>query len=324
MHKHLQNLTRPSGQVTDQREINFVVDRAFKIALNYLKLSYVRVQKLINIYEMSYEDIAIDSIAPLFVKNQNHLYYPLISSYMKWKPPVKNEADALFFLNKMVASRVEQHITCLFREADPVFGKILDSINYFVEKKKYKKINYLGCLYIVEGNCRAINGKVIDPSDFEFLPLNLFYNKQTALTDILDYIKTHSDCFPAVPMNAFAARLKRLSFINANENPEMDFFFNGIEIEECVSLGLNATKMKLNKSYRETKKLTKHECRIIEKVLDETAFDLKNGGIHWGMYDYFVNHLPSLTRDEFKLKYHNIIEYLFKSMKDTIAGKLKD
>ena len=324
MLKHLQNLKNTKGEIFDQRDITYIVEHAFKIAVNYLKLSYVRVQKLINAYEMTYEDIAIDSIAPLFIKNKNDIHYMLVSAYISWQPPVKNDDDALFFLNKIVAARVEQHLTLMLREVDPVFGKILDSVNYFVDKSGYKKSNYLGYLYIVEKNCKAIHGKVIDPFDFEFLPLHLFYNKQTALLDILNYIKFHSDYFPAVPMNAFVSRLKRLSFLDAIGEPSVNFYFNRIEIDESINHGLTIAKSKLKKSYRETKKLSRLECNAIEKVLNEIAFDLRNGGIHGGMYDYFVNHLPKLSKEEFKIRFQNIIDYLYKLMKGSIAAKLKN
>ncbi len=324
MYRRLQKLLNTRGEVFDQREIIFIVEHTYKIALNYLKYSYLRVQKLIDIYEISYEDIAIDSIAPLFVKNKDDVHLLLVNSFKNWKPPIKNEEDALFFLNKIVAARVEQHIALLLREVDPVFGKILDSVNYFVGKGGFNKINYLGYLYIVERDCSLIQGKVIDPIDFEYLPLNLFYNKQTALMDILDYIKTEGEYFPAVPLIAFVSRIKRLIFLNINEMPELEFFFNRIEIEECINHGLNQAKSKLNTTYKNTKKLTMHECNIVEKVLNEIALDLRNGGIHSGMHEYFINYMPELSKEEFNSKYKNIIEYLYKSMRGSIAAKLKN
>ncbi len=325
MYKHFQNLINTKGEVSDKRQINFIAEYAFKIAVGYLKLSYVRVQRLIGGYDMSYEDIAIDSIAPLFVKNKDDMHYVLVGSYINWKPKIRDNDDALFFLNKVVAARVEQHITLLFREADPVFGKILDSVNYLIEKKKFKKVDYLGHLYIVEKNCAGIDGVAIDPIDFECLPLSLFYNnKQTAIKNILKYIRTHSDYFPAIPLNSFVGKLKHLSFLDENNGNEKDYFFNRIEIEECVDRALEATLKKLRRTYLASKKISSRECKLFEKVLNDIAYDLKCSGMQRRIYFYFVNQLPFLTNKEFKTKYKNIIEYLYKQMRKSIAAGLKN
>ena len=56
--------------------------------------------------------------------------------------------------------------------------------------------------------------------------------------------------------------------------------------------------------------------------LEDLAKDLKDGGIAPGLYKYVLANYPGLDEQLYKEKYHNIIEYLLKVLKQQIAEQL--
>ena len=50
--------------------------------------------------------------------------------------------------------------------------------------------------------------------------------------------------------------------------------------------------------------------------------DLLDGGINPGMYEYFILYINNLEKEFYLNNYHNIIEYLVKVMKSTIAEQI--
>ncbi len=320
MYERLYNLAKLKRQNTQPSDINFVVESAYKIALNYLRQKYIRYQNLIINDDLHMEDIAIDSIAPLFLKDESKQFYVLVNAYNNWSPPIHCNEDALFFLNKIVAAQIEQHVTVLLRESDPVFGKILDSVNYLIKKEGYKKINYFGEMYIVKNKCSCIYEKVISAEEFELLPSSLFINKKTIFINLFHVIENKQGYFPAIPINSFVSKLKHIALFDYHNNKNQPkFLFDQIEVEECISLGLTKAQKKLENYYLKKEKLSISEFNTFTKVLSDMAVDLKDGGIKHGLYDYLNVYFPNLTREKYYTKYQDILEYILKIMKKTIA-----
>ncbi len=62
-----------SGSIT-QKAINNVVETAVKIAVSYLRMNYTRTHKIQLQSDLSVEDIAIDSVADLFTRNDENRF----------------------------------------------------------------------------------------------------------------------------------------------------------------------------------------------------------------------------------------------------------
>jgi hypothetical protein len=304
------------------REVNFIIESSYKIALHYLNQVNLKIQKIILVDEVPFEDIAIDAIAPLFTRNEQNEFYILKNTFRSWIPSVKTEEEALFLFNTIIANRVEQHITLLLKEADPFFAKIFESINYYFKKENLSKINYFGTVYIVENENLRINKNLIKPNDFDSLPGGLFINKKLLFKNILIFLKENTEYFPAIPINSLVHKIKKINAANfivdeLTENPT-----DLVELEELVSLGLDSAKDKLNNFYVSKGKLSNEEADFFTKALADMADDLKNGGIKHGLFEYLDPYSKQLSRADYQLKYQNIIEYLLKIMKKTISESL--
>lgn len=303
----------------NRKAINSLVETSYNIAFHYVRANTQKIYKRLNIEGETLEEMSIEAITPLFVQTaDNHLQ--IIKSFEHWESGIKNEKDALYFLNKIITRRVNQHIAHILKITDPFFAKIYDSINYLIKKSDYKKQNYFGTVFIVE--CK-ISGNTIDNLEFEKLPFNLFSNKDMLIQNLLDFIEKETEFFPAIPVNALVKKIKHISFEEFVKLEDSSNHLLKYELKEMVDAGLNDAFEKLNYSYRQNNKLNSREVESFRLALNDIATDLKNGGLKPGLYEYLKFNMPELERNLFHLKYQNIMEYLLKIMKKKVAEELR-
>lgn len=59
-------------------------------------------------------------------------------------------------------------------------------------------------------------------------------------------------------------------------------------------------------------------------ALNNIAIDLQDGGINIGLHKYLLDQFENASFEDYKQKYQNVFEYLFKVLKKEIACQLKD
>ncbi|MCZ2267438.1 MAG: hypothetical protein LC124_01140 [Ignavibacteriales bacterium] len=287
-------------------------------------------QRIILRDEISLEDIAIDSITSLFERDQTGCFKNIVGLFNSWQPPIKSEEDALYFLNKLVQKRVEQYISFLLRESDPFFSKLMDSVNYLIKKHRpsepdkssFKKINYFGTVFIVASDTENISGKTIPIEEFEKLPAELFIGKNNLLHNIFQYLNSETSYVSAIPFNALIHKLKELNTALYNISESTTEQNDNIEINSIVAQALNKTIQKLDDTYISKEKLSMDEGEKFRKALMDISRDIKDGGVNPGLYKYLLAHIQALDEETYKQKYHNILEYLLKVLKQNIADEL--
>lgn len=313
--------TSPTDSVS-QSQLNNVIEKSYRIALKYLQFHRLKIAKLISNQDLTLQELAIDCIAGMFVKENNSELISLKQTFNNWEPVIKTEDDCIYFLNRVVASRVEQHIFKLIKEADPFFSKLLDSVNYLIKVGGYSKIYFLGKTFITETSEDKFEKCFIPTEEFEKLSTTLFQNKKTLLTDLFDHLKNQTNYNSAIPLNNLINRLKHINFSDYLISEYVNSEIKKIEVNEIVDDGFNFAIDKLLNSYVEKGKLDSKEKSAFELALKEMSNDLSDGGINPGLYRYLSPHLPGLSEIDYKSKYHNILEYLLKVMKNKIADQL--
>jgi hypothetical protein len=305
----------------NEGKLNSTIEKSFKIGVRYLSLVKKRFYNFLETNNHSIEDSALDAITSLFIKDGTG-NLPIRKAYDNWKPPIKTEEEFNFFLHKIVANRIEQHISKLLRESDPLFNSILNSVNYLIKKNGYRKTKYFGVIYIVETGTAKISNKVISPDVFYLIPALYFYNDKNLLRNLFSYLKEETNFFPAIPLNALILKYKKLKSSGFYYPDKIDSCAKTFELNESLKKGLAAAKNKLDNSYVKKKKLTEEESQKIFNALKDICEDLVNGGVNPGLYEYLKPYYCEISMEDYKVKYHNIIEYLFKVMKSKIAEKL--
>lgn len=302
-----------------QKDLNILIEKCYKIAIHYFRFARSRIYKVLA-DDLKIEDIAIDAITPLFASGNENPLSIFIAAVTSWDKAIESENDALYFMNKLIAKRVEQHTCQLYREADPFFSKILDSINYLIKRDGYNKINYLGIVYILD---KDIADNAISPllkEDLQNINSEIFLRKKYLLSALFGI-----GSFNAIPLNALVYRIKELEtgdYLRGERTT--DFEETIIHVEELTKKGLDAAVSKLKISYFQKNKLNEFETQAFELSLQDMANDLKDGGINPGLYDYLSIYISGLSKEIYQERYHNILEYLLKIMKKIIAEGLAD
>jgi len=304
-------------------ELNNFIERLFKIGESYLHHRYSRIKNLVNSSQDSLEEIAIEAIAPLFQNANFNNHFNIVDDIRNWNPPINSESESLFFLNKIISSRMEQHISLMLRESDPFFSRILDSVNYLIRKGGYNKINYLGKVYITEPNNSIVNWIMIGDDEFHIIPLYLFCERKILLKSLFYFIKTETQYFPAIPLNELIFKLKHINLSEYLSLDSVNDISEKIEISEILNSALSFTENKLKSSYLDNDKLTSKEYESFKHALKSLTADLGDGGINPHLYKYLAPYINDLTKEEYQRKYHNILEYLLKQLKRKIAKELR-
>jgi len=311
-----------SNYGSNQKELNLLIETCVKLSLSHLKSIRSRIQKIFEKDALSIEDLAIDSIVRLFTIPAECDQPAILTAFQNWQPKIESEEDTMFFLSKVVSNRVDQYITTLLRSTDPIFSKILTSIDHLIKKNNCKKINHCGKAFIVKNEVDKITGTVINDEEFELLQSNLFFEMKLLPENLFNFIKNETSHFPAIPVNSLVTKIKLLNsqeFLFRNNYAE---FSTEIEINELINSGLEQTIEKLRAGYFEKGKLTIDETERIKKALIDMSEDLRDGGVNPGLYKYLQPYFNELTQEDYQLKYHNTLEYLLKLMKKNISEKL--
>ncbi|MDT3697622.1 MAG: hypothetical protein ROY99_14655 [Ignavibacterium sp.] len=318
------------GKAT-RSEINYIIELSHNYACTYLKYRYKNLNKVLLAEDVTIKELAIDAIAPMFERDENELFIKLIKAFNNWNPKIESEEQALFFLNRIVAKSTEKYVSNLLRDSDPFFSKILDSINYLIEKNGYAKKQILGTTYIVEnkssngkwsnGDCNVGVKNLPDHNFIDELPIIVFNSKQNVVSKIFEFIKTETDKIPAIPLNALVIKLKQ---VNASSYIYKDSITENVtEINSIVEKAVKNTFSKLQESYIEKNKIEKSDGELIKKAIDKIVVDMQDGGINVGLHKYLMEQMTNLSFDEYKNKYQNTFEYLYKILKKEIAEELE-
>lgn len=317
----LQKLAEGNNQRSE--ETNFLIEKSFLLAASYLGINHKKIFSLLQKGEYSINEIAIDAISSLFINDDETNLTPLATAFLNWKPKIEDENDASFFLNKVVSGRVEQHIFSLLREYDPFFSKILDSVNYLIKTGGYKKVSLAGKTFIVNNDVTEICGNIISREEIEIIPVSILIDKKKLLPSVFNYICDETDFVPAIPLNDLIYRLKHINFaeyLSRDDSVQMNVKY---ELTEYTDHGFKSAKEKLQLTYLNKGKLSTFETECIERALKDMSNDLLDGGISPGMYNYLAIYMNNLEKEYYLQKYNNILEYLVKVMKSSIAEKLK-
>lgn len=303
-------------------DVNYLIELSYKTAYTYLKYRYNSLNKILLAEDVTLQEMAIDSIAPLFERDETGSFIKLIKAFKNWSPEIDTEEAVHFFINRIVGRCVEMYISEILRKSDPFFSKVLDSITYLIEKMGYRKRNIIGTTYIIENDIFIKNGVLPDSNFINELPLDLFKDSVNIISKVFDFIKNNTDKAAAIPLNALVMKVKTV-IMSEHIFPDSYFNEHGAEVESILNKALNTCFVKMNTSYVEKNKITEIEANKIKQALINISNDLRDGGTNPGLHKYLLEQFPELDFKDYQEKYQNLFEYLYKVLKKEIAEQLK-
>lgn len=306
-----------------REELNFLITKSYQISSSFLKTKFKSNLHFLKSEDHSIDDIAMDAIVPLFIKN-NYGQLGIYKSLSKWKDPLITQADANYFLSRIIWRRVDQTVTKVFKERDPIFEKILKTIKVCIQNNNFERVRYFGTVLVVQNTESSLLGKIIDENSFNQIPEHYFGLRQTELLNkLFEYIITETNFRPALPLNMLVKRVK-LYHSNrlAPKNDFVDSSEDSLVLNDLIKSGLKDVKQKLEVYYVSNNKLSKDEAELIYASFDNISKDMLNGGIKDSLFFYLSDYDKTLTRELFYAKYHHIMNYLLSLLKNNIAEKI--
>ena len=324
----LESLDLIRENLVTPQTISFLYNNCYKIAYTFVSKKYGSTAHSFFTGETTLESISSDAITPLFVSNRPNGQISLYKSLTQWSGPITNEAEAEFFLIKIVTNRVSQFVTKLLKDSDSVFGKIHDSLKHFAVKNNYNRIYFFGVLYITPKNKKEIFGPVIPNDIFENLPTHLFSEKYNRILEILfHYIEEETDFFPAIPLNALVRKIKLLignEFLSPWSETVFPNYDEEMDIEKLVEYCLNSISNGVIGKYSYKQRLNDEMRETYRLVLRDISIDLRNGGINRGIFEYFNNYFSEITRTQFYERHYSYLNYLINLLKKSIAQHIRE
>ncbi len=304
-------------------ELREFIEYCIRISLLILYKKHHSLKKVFAERGVGFDDAAVDAITPLFIIDDSLNLTGIKRSLQRWHKEINSEADAHFFIFKVISKRTEQTVKEILFEIDPLFGSILRNIIYKYAALGYKKVNYAGTAYILDINETEITGEVISEDQFDKIPLHIPTNNFSPdFPAIFTYIKNHTNYFPAIPLNELAARVKNIYLeLNFNET-SIENFRTKFEIKNSVEKSLSVIYNKIDEMYIQKGILSRSEGDIFETVLKEVSVDLMDGGVQYGIEAYLQPHFNDLTKLEIRQKYRNILDYLIRLLKKEIFKEI--
>lgn len=317
------NCVRNGDNILSDANLKALIELSHLFAMQFLNHKYHRDREKFTTMGYSFSDISIEAITPLFIENKKANKLALIRSFKEWQSPIATEEQAQFFLNKLVVNRVEKELVRIYKEADPFFAKIHDSLSYICEKRGYHKKLFFGSVFIFNNFSQFENKKFIPADEFENLPGDLFSGKLFEIVEnLFDYLKTNTNYIAALPANVLIKKIKHglildlIDIHTVDDNPIDEL----LDVHKIVN---DAREKTLNKLYTAYKyKLDSNELKIFESAITNIAVDLQNGGLTSGLYEYMKDRMENLTRQTFYKKYHSTLDYLQKILKKEILNGL--
>ncbi|MCU7492695.1 MAG: hypothetical protein ACM3UR_10420 [Bacteroidota bacterium] len=284
--------------------------------------------------EYNYKDFAISAVTPLFLRNQQN-EYSIRTAFKNWGSPISTQSEAIAFLHKLIKSRVEQHLSESIRNSDPYYIKLQRTIYHFARKQNFRIIKHSGKTYFAKPDVTFACRKFIDEEAFESIPYYLLSNDETILREIAAFLESETDFVPAIPVNILIRRLRYLRGdeeydceVNPGDNSEaitesrINYMDDSIHVNDMISYAISKSAAKLDKFYLGKNKLNSHEAGSLKAAIADMAWDIKHGFSCHGLHSYLDTHMESLSREDYEQKYQNILEYLLKTIKTTIAQSM--
>jgi len=145
---------------------------------------------------------------------------------------------------------------------------------------------------------------VINQQEFSVIPADFFTDNKTMLDRL------------------FSFRIKKLRTDSFYTNDSIASVYKTVEINEAIETSLQFINSKLILSYLEKGKLCENECQHLIAGLKDIVQDLRDGGMNPGLYEYLEPHFNSLSKQVYQEKYHNIFEYMAKTLKSKLASEV--
>lgn len=330
------------------RELTEFINSSQKIAVSYLKYlelngRNIRPRKSEGVNEL--EDIAIDCIAGLFIRNEDGEFIQLQryfgNEFKKNNTPSDMQITSM--LRRLIVKKTKQELSRIFKERDPEGAKIIRNIKVAINNSnKFVLFKEMGREFVYLNNryFQLNNDNNID-SDKKLIPekilLYYFLEKyspsdsiSSMLNKMMQIVEDLPDYHNYLAIDLISTIIREVTFQHVHDklsnnisdtSPLHDI--QKKEISHVNQLVINFIHQKIYNQYLYKNKISSEKaqiyCMAIADFVNEITLDKDTDS----NYKYLKRYIPDLTQKSYREQERSIFEYLVKVTKKSLIKNLK-
>jgi hypothetical protein len=272
------------------------------------------------------DDIALEAVSNLLSNNDSDYLESLRKTFISWEPKITAEAEANFFINKVIDRSIYQCIIKKYSQIDPLFSKILKEIKRIHQgNHQFKLIQKMGVDYLTTTDFEESNELKIIPQDelivltIDTVPDNNYIRGW--IEEVFNSIQEYTEYNPILPINSLALKIKlemgavhKIDF-NVMPDPEMLVLY-----KEGVVSSLRKVHSRIKSLKKKKNAYDEKTAAIFHEAISDIANDILHGEVVGNYFDYLKYYDSELTIDNYRVNYRSQFEYLIKILKNEIAN----
>lgn len=334
-----------SGEYCQAELIQFV-SLAQKISLSYLKYQEMLGKRITGHTpesDLVLADLAMDCIAELFARNEDHSF-PQLKKYYESKFAEMSEitdAEVLILTRRLIVRKTKQELSRIFRERDPEGAKIVRNIKVAIRTSKdlhlFREMGKEFVFYLKHNSSFQINyplstndllRRSLPPIPEELLHkqfLDIYIIGDSVYISIrklllsISALKKYQN-FISLEMIVKLIRHNKFDackeWLISNERvPTPADQLETKEMENYIDLVMNNMWSRLDLQYLRTNKLKLEKAIIYHKALRDVLHDLIQKRDTSSYYRNLKFYLSNLSQKDYRQQERSVFEYLAKLAK---------
>jgi hypothetical protein len=292
------------------------IARAHLIIKNHTRYSYEET------FGLSVDDLAMDSIAELFQRNDKSVLVQFQSYFDSVDIEGSSLEALLVHLKRLVYSKVNNYLMDLRSEYDPTFWKVLRNCKLAIQAlRTYSIIDRLGDLYIIPLTADPLRHLPrMEQQDIEQLLFSVASgndNIPTLLSKLSRVLQEQQEKSRMLRLLTVASAI-RVFYVRTNMVDEQtDSIADNLsdaDIQTIIRNVCGDIKLKLAPRYQGIKGVTSGVFGAYFLVIENHLCSkyISHNGHDSSLYDKLQVLYPELTRDEYSKTHRTKIEYLWK------------
>ena len=350
---NLSNLVQKicSNQYSSQNLIEFI-DLSQKVAISYLKYQEalgknIRPKNAEGLNDL--EDVAIDCIAGLFMRNEYGEFVQLNKYFLPYlEKDCIDDDELLMMIRRLIVKKTKQELSRIFRERDPEGAKIIRNIRVAIRNSdQFASFREMGreFVYLIQPPYQEDQTSSVNVSDdktpsgltdkFLIQQFSDHYCPTDSVSTMMKKMLETAAAPPfyqtCLPIDTIANLIRDITFNQFKEETGKDIDnaspFHDLQLKEVDAVNkhvINLIHQKIQLQYLKKNKIDHPKAEIYFKAINDFVQDLTHERECESNFRYLKRYIPNLSQKSYRDNERSIFEYLVKVTKKSLQKKLKE
>ena len=327
------NLSSVLTNAHSKRQLEELVLLCHSLAISSIRSKLASGKINTSLLGLNDSDLAYDCIADLFQQDEKGIVLHLKTYFESFSIESASDELLLAHIRRLIFARVNQGLFRLYNEADPTLGKILRNIKLAIHSLgNFFEIERFGESYIAPSLCDPLHElPEIGGEELQRLVQEVCNGNERIpeiLAKLSSSLRRQKEYSRAVRLMSVAYAICSFFGEMQTRNQQEPVVEQALLIGDIVAVireSCREVKGKNFSKYVGKKKVAaqhfEHYFFVIEEKLTETLGG--HDGEDYSLFDQLSKFLPTLTREEYKRKHKNILEYLSRITYELTVEKMK-